>query len=224
MKKIILPLLSLSTLLNAYNTYELLPSAHEYKIVIKESEHTTIDGFDSKGRMTTQSFTQNRERYLDPKDAFDLGIRYGNGEILTCALNKLETFNENVDISSALNMVGIEMQKARSNKKAGYWMSGIFGSFAILPWLHNNENQNGKIIMSSLIGGFATLSAILNHYGFKSTSKRYKKIIHLLLHSPACTVKNKHQVKEAIYHAKSLLTEEDQAHLNAMISWDKKEI
>ena len=217
MKKLILPILSFATLLNAYNTYELLPSVHEYKIVIKESEHTTIDGFDSKGRMTTQSFTQSRERYLEPKDAFDLALRYGNCEILACALNKFETFNEKVDISSALNMVGIEMQKARSSKKAGYWMSGIFGSFAILPWLHN-ENTKGKIIMSSLISGFATISAVLNHYGFKSTSKRYKNIIHLLLKSPSCTIKNKLTAKKALYQARTLLTERDQLQLNALIS------
>ena len=218
MKKLILPLILLSSSMNAYNTYELLPSVHEYKIVIKETEHTTIDGFDSEGRMTNQSFTQSRERYLDPKDAFDLGIRYGNCEILECALNKLETFNEKIDISSALNMVSIEMQNAHSSKKTGYWMSGIFGSFAVLPWLHNGGDAKGKIIMSSIIGGFATISALLNHYGFKSTSNRYKRIIHLLLKSPACTINDKKQVKEALYQAQALLTEEDQIQLNTMIS------
>jgi hypothetical protein len=218
MKKLILPILSFATLLNAYNTYELLPSVHEYKIVIKETEHTTIDGFDSKGRMTTQSFTQSRERYLEPKDAFDLAIRYGNCEILACALNKFKTFNEKVDISSALNMVSIEMQNARSSKKIGYVMCGIFGSFGILPWLHNQGDTKGKIIMSSIIGGFATISALLNHHGFKSTSNRYKNIIHLLLNSPSCTIKDKLTAKKALYQARTLLTERDQLQLNALIS------
>jgi len=192
MKKILLTLFLFNTV-HGYKVYELLPSAHEYKIVIKETEKTTIDGYDSEGRISTHSFTQSRELYLKPKDALDLAIRHKNCKILRAALNKLESFNESVNASAALDIINFEMQKARSNKKFGYWISGIISASSILPWL-TDVNTKDKLIVSGIINGFAALTAFFNYSNFKQTRKTYKKMVDLILHSPACIIKNEHQL------------------------------
>lgn len=200
-----------------YKTYELLPSAHEYKIVVQETEHTTIDGYDSDGKISTHHFTQSRERYLEPKDAFDLGIRYEYCAILRAALNKMELFHEYIDISAALNVIIIKLQEAHSSRKASYWISGVIGATATLPWL-TDASTKGKIIMSGFIAGLAGLTALSGKHGFISTSKRYKNIIHMLLSSPACIIKNKKQLMRTLAEATTLLTKEDQANLRMLIS------
>ncbi|KKP96014.1 MAG: hypothetical protein US13_C0001G0132 [candidate division TM6 bacterium GW2011_GWE2_36_25] len=204
-------------MIHAYKTYELLPSAHEYKIVVQETEYTTINGYDSDGKISTHHFTQTRERYLEPKDAFDLGIRYESCSILHAALNKMEFFNEHIDISAALNVIVIKLQEAHSHRKASYWFSGIVGAAATSPWFFSGTTAH-KLIASGVIAGFAGLTALAAKHGFIATSKKYKNIIHMLLSSPACIIKNKKQLRYTLAEATSLLAQEDQAKLHILLS------
>lgn len=216
MKRLLILNLILLSSINAYKIYELLPSAHEYKIVIKEIEHTSIEGFDSDGKLSTHHFTQSRERYMAPKDAFDLGIRYQEIPIVRESLCKLELFNEAIDITAALNVIGDKLLEAKASKKARYWFSGIIGSCAALPWFLSNNHDN-NLIMSGFMGGIAILNAVLNHFEFKRTSQVYTAMIHMLLNSDACIVKNKKSLKRTLLNIQSLLTQEDQIKFEKLL-------
>ena len=230
MQKLIFILIALSTPIYSHKTYVLLPSIHDYKIVVKETEHTTSSGYSYYGDMSTYNSTQSCERYLDPKDALDLAIRHENMPILLAALNKLERFHETVDISSALLIICTNLQDAHSHKKSGYIFSGILGTLSVLPWLCRNEvisrpyyyysyrrTTGETIVISGIFATFAALCALGTHVGFKDSSKTYLEMVHVLLNSRACILRDVYQLKALLATIHPLLTLDDQIKLSCCL-------
>jgi len=206
MKNYILIIISAFSASNGYKTYELLPSAHEYKIVVNETEHTTIYGTNSAGHNSTQYFTQSRERYLLPKDAFDIAIRHKNMPILREALHKFELFEETVEITAALNIICDQLLQAKKCKKNGYWFGCVVGTCGMLPWFSSELSTKHKAITSGVFAGFAGIMILLNRHTFKQIKKIYSNMINELLNSRACITKNKRELKKKLTTLHTLLS------------------
>lgn len=192
--------------------YTLLPSAHDEKVVVRVTEDTPITGFDSKGNSIILHQYKTREVYLEPVDAFDLGMRHAHMPIIEDALRKLAKQHKTIDMSNALIIIRDSLHDAKTNRTISYWLGGIAGSAIVLisTRASNHEHMSNRLLHSGIIGGiFGGAIALIGYLGYRSASSFYAHLTQRLMRSPVCKINNQRTTIELLEEIQSLARSND---------------
>lgn len=223
-------------------TYHLLPSTCDDKIVIEEITMQPIHGFSSSGDSITMYQEKIKERQLDLLEAYDIGVRHQQTNILCEALTKLKKKGQTVDITCTLDVLCDSLRCERSGKRFGYIIGGIFSACAILPWLGSRirweQIRHGGLfgdqfyhdawrihtisdteclITSAICVAIGGGIALYNHWCFKQASKKTIEVLAIIKQSGIAIVSDKQKARASLSYLRSVVCDCDKSYIDRFL-------
>ena len=232
----------------AHNTYYLQQSASNSpdEVFVKEVALLPIHGFSSDGNSITMYQETSQEKHLTLLQAYDVGVRYQQLDILQEAITKLKNKKQEVDLLSTLTVLHENLCCEQTSKRVGYVWGGIASACALLPWIGAERTlrpvalpihqgywsrsteyyipawqtqtvgSTERFFASALFLAIGGGVALYNYWCFKKVSQNTLCVIEKVISSDIAHVSNKHKTNNMLGNVRNLLCACDKPGLDLL--------